>query len=195
MGAVISRLLAVVLLASATLVGVLAGPAAAACPRTVTLEERAQAADDVFTGTVEKRAVSGSTVSYTVAVQQVYQGSVSTARVTVTTGTRPRACGLPDIANGERYVFFARERGGELTTGRRTGTARATAAYVARVEALLGTGRPAVAPPPPPAAEVTFTTVAGEPTELQRVAAPGVALVLVGLLGFALASWRGRRRS
>jgi len=202
MGAVsgISRLHAALLSAAAValLAGVTAPPAAAApargCGAQLTLEQRAERAADVFTGTVADRTESGSRISYTVSSGQVYKGSVSTEQVTVTTDSRPRSCGLPTLVAGDEYVFFTQERGDELTTGRGTGTARATEAYVARVEALLGSGHPAVAPPPPPAEAVNFDTVASPPAELSRVVAPGVALVLVGMLGMVLAAWRARRR-
>jgi hypothetical protein len=43
--------------------------------------------------------------------------------------------------------------------------------------------------------QATFTMVAGERTSLARLAAPGVALVIVGLLGLLLVASLGRRRS
>jgi UNC-6/NTR/C345C module len=193
MGAVSGTRLLLAALLSAPVALAVAAPANAACPPVTTLEERAAAAADVFTGTVADSSESGSTRTYTVTVGQVYKGSVSTEQVAVTTDTRPRACGLPALAPGDEYVFFVAESGDELTTGRRTGSWPATDAYVARVEAVLGSGHPAVPPPAPPAEEVTFETVGDQPAELSRVAAPGLALVLVGLLGFALASFRGRR--
>jgi hypothetical protein len=188
------QLLAALLLAGSA-VAVTGAPAAAACPTpTGGLAEHAKVAADVFSGAVAGRSESGSIVTYTITVDRVYKGSVSTEQVSVTTDTRPRACGLPTLPQGTEYVFFAQESGGELTTGRRTGTAPATPEYIARVEGMLGAGRPAVTPPPPPA-EVTFTTVAEESDELQRVAAPGVALILAGLLGLVLVAAVGRRRT
>src|SRR6478609_10772325 len=131
MGAVSAtrRLLAALLsgAAAALLVGgaTVAADAAPArgCGASLTLEQRAERAADVFTGTVTHRRESGSTITYTVATEQVYKGSVATEKVAITTDSRPRSCGLPTLAPGDRYVFFAQERGDQLTTGRGTGTA------------------------------------------------------------------------
>ena len=186
----ITRLLALLLLACG---GVVATSAPAlACPQSSpSLDQQTKRADAVFTGTVSDRTVEGPAVHYTVDVSQIYKGNVDEQEM-VATQKAARACGLPDLQQGTDYVFFATDDGGDLAIASDGGTAPATDARVARVERLLGSGH---TPTPPEPIQATFTLVAGEPTSLARLAAPGVALVIVGLLGLLLVASLGRRRS
>ncbi len=190
LGRLLGRLLAVLLLLGGAVVA-LAGPAAA-CPRSdATLPQQAKRADAVFTGTVSDRTRKGPGVHYAIDVRRIYKGDVG-AQADVVTQRSPHACGLPDLREGTDYVFFATEDGGDLTISSRGGTAAATDARVHRVGRLLGAG---TSPTPVEPERASFTAVAGPRTTTTRLAAPGVALVIVGLLGLLLAVGLGRRKA
>ena len=182
---VLTRLMAVLAFVCCALVAT--GAPASACPKVDSSPAAlAKNADAVFTGTVSDRTRQGPGVHYAVDVQQVYKGDVE-EQAELTTPRNPRACGEPDLEPGRDYVFFV--------TGDRIdqhGAAPATDARVARVERLLG---PGTSPTPPEKVEAELTLVAGEPTSLSRLAAPGVALVIVGLLGLLLVASLGRRKA
>jgi hypothetical protein len=183
------------LLSASGLVVLTAAPALARCPDLGGTPAQAKRASDVFTGTLgdhHRHRVHGKKLAvWTVDVDRVYKGSISDASVEVTAPPTAMSCGITGD-HGDSYVFFAQHDGDRLTVARGDGTAPATKKLVAKVEDLLGDGRSATPPEP---IEATFTLVAGDPADFQRVAAPGAALVIVGLLGLALASWRGRRRT
>lgn len=187
------RLLAALLLALAGLVAWGAAPAGAQarCPDLGGVAASAKRASDVFTGTVETRTAERKLATLTVTVDRVYKGSVDSEQVEVDTPKSGVACGIR-ATSGDRYVFFAQDNDGQLLVARGDGTARATDALVGKVEALLGDGQ---SPTPPEPEQAVFTMVAGEPADFQRLAAPGAALVIIGILGFALVAWRGRHHS
>ncbi len=192
------RLLAALLLAGcAVVLGSLPAQAGCTCAAGHT-QTHTKRANDVFTGTIthvssarSSEGGGGATMTYDIDVERVYKGNIKTATVKITSDRSTRACGLGDLPTDRRYLFFVKADGSELTSDSCSGTARADAQLVHKVEKLLGDGRPAVPPEP---VKAVFTKVAhAQPTSLPRLAAPGVALVLVGLLGLVVVRRLGRR--
>ncbi len=199
------RSLAVLLLAAAC---VLMGPPTGATPAAPctclsaggssagTVQDQVREASAVFVGTVEEitePAGTGepSSRTSTVRVAKVYKGQmITTAEVDVVT-TRTFGNCVAELEDDETYVFFVESDEGFTATGC-GGTKPASTQLITQVERLLGPGRQPVAPEPPTA---TFDPVsAADPASLTRVAAPGVALVLIGLLGLAVVRRLARPR-
>lgn len=184
------RLLSALALACAGLVltGVPA-QAVCSCAGDMTVKQDAKRADVVFTGVLRDQQRQGKQRVYTVDVERIYQGRVAESPVDVTTSTR-NPCGLGSLELDRGYVVFATETAGAgLESAQCTGTGRATPAYVKDVEQELGPGNPVPKPPgsEPAAPEPQFTRVAdADPMPFTRLAAPGGAMVLVGLLGLLL---------
>jgi hypothetical protein len=192
------RRLLVMLIVGLTTV-VVAGPAHARpcnCQRPP-VTQAVGAADGVFSGTVTM--ASGPTtsgkrqmMSYDVKVDRVYKGGISSPRVTVKSDASESACGLTGMTADNRYLFFVRAADANLLANSCGGTAPATSARTQKIVALLGAG---TTPIPPTPAEAEFTPVAGaDPPSLTRLAAPGAAALLVGLLGLLVFGRLGRTR-
>jgi hypothetical protein len=126
-----------------------------------------------------------------VKVDQVYKGDLTSLRLTVKSEATP--CGLTDLTADNRYLFFVRANGSNLLANLCGGTGPATSVRTQKIVALLGPGTTPNPPTPDPA---TFTRVAdAQPRSLTTMAAPGAALLLVGLLGLMVFGALGRSRS
>lgn len=143
----------------------------------------AKRADVVFRGVLVEQDRSRKRSTYSVDVERIYRGRVAETPATVIS---PRtSCTLGGLRVDRAYLVFAREGSRGLVTDQCAGTDRARPAYVARVERVLGEGN--AIPQPRPESEPKepeFTRVdESAPPKFTRLAAPGAALVLVGLLG------------
>ena len=183
------------LLAAAALAG--CGVAVGASPAMADTQGDAKEASAVFTGTVTDVSVARpqgrkpATATYDVQVETVFKGSISTETVQVTSSRTSRACERLILDPDRTYVFFVENDRSSLTADTCGGTRAASARLVAGVRQLLGEGRP---PVPAQPEQAVFTRVAdAEPPTLTRTAAPGIALVLAGLLGLVVVRRVGSR--
>ena len=120
---------------------------------------------------------------YDVTADMVFKGDLAQAEVEVASA-RGTSCGLGKLPADRRYLFFVDERGGGYVTDQCSGTARAGAQLTTQVENVLGKGTDLTPRETPEPVTVEFTRVAdAEPETMTRLAAPGAALVLLGLLG------------
>lgn len=187
----LARLLAALLLAGSGVVIASAPAQARACScgseSSGSVEDRVRQARDVFTGVVTRVSREpgdnprSTRQRFQVEMGQVYKGNIDTAEVEVEALSTFRPCGQRQVSVDERLLFFISDFDATLVATSCGEAERATDQRVERIEELLGSGRPPVAPEPQP---VTFTMVDdAAPQSLSRAAAPGLALVIVGLLG------------
>jgi len=151
-------------------------PAAAATCRPVTgsIPDAVRAADAVVTVVVTKQVRPADTTAkrlrFKATVQTSYQG---TAVGAITVLTKNAGCPLSQLAVGGTYLLFLRAHG---TSWLAPEELPSTGDNVPVAEQQV---RAALAPP-----TVTFSEpLTGKPASMRRVAAPGAALVLIGLLG------------
>jgi hypothetical protein len=198
---VAGALLALLLACSGLLL--VAAPAQAACTCTDRgVRQDADSADAVFTGsvreTVKPDAGQGGRgeelFTYVVDVDRVYQqeGTVVTQTVRISSA-RPRACGLGNLPAGTAYVFFAKARDTGFRAGSCGGSGPVADELVADVERVLDAGREVT--PETETHELELTSVESSPPQsATRLAAPGAAIALLGLLGLMLVRLTGSRR-
>ena len=172
---------------------------ASACKPSV--EDSSKAAKAVFSGAVSESTrqprtdgLRGAIYLQTVTVTSVYRGDISTETVQVQTDRdRAAPCNLGALELDTDYMFFVGGSGEPWVASSTSGTRKENAKVDGEVTDLLGEGRPPVEPPPETA---EFTPVdTSEPETLSRAAAPGAALVLVGLLGLVVVRFVRTRTS
>jgi hypothetical protein len=194
---VLRRLLIALLLACPAIVLTQMSAHAACSCKPGNVQQSAQRADAVFSGLLQNQS-TGATgtdgareTTYEIEAETAYKGDIRTADVVVTSPKNP--CGLGKLVTDRKYVFFVTMDGAAFTTDRCGGTAPADPALVQKVERVLGTGSELGVTTPPPAEAAEFTKVDdAEPESLARLAAPGAALVIIGLLGLVLVRLRSR---
>ncbi len=188
MSASLRSLLLALVLACSGLVLTQLPAQACACSPVSNIRIQARDADVVFSGVLVEQASGRKRDTYTLDVERIYQGRVDDTPVDVVSTAR-NTCGLGRLKLDRAYLVFASQSAVRLASDQCTGTGRASPAYVADVERVLGPGAAIPKPPPPgqePAAPEYTRVEDAEPTQFTRLAAPGGALVLVGLLGLIL---------
>lgn len=155
-----------------------AARAAACAPAVASVPDAVAGADAVVTVQVAKQDAPASAkpkqVSYKATVQHAFKGS-ATGTITVVTkvaGAVHSGCALKPLAAGHTYLLFLTAHGKAWFAPTDQPSTSDVAAVQPQVQAALQ----------PP--KVTFgDPLVGAPASLRRIAAPGAALVIIGLLG------------
>lgn len=186
-----ARVAAALVLVGLGLVLTVAGPASAECScKQLELRQQVNRADVIFLGTVDTDEVAGNDHTYTVTASRAYQGEPERSTQVFSAGGR-NACGLGELEVGSTYLFFATGTGAPYDADSCGGTGVANPRRVDRIEELLGEGT-SVDPPPPPEAVLTRVEDAAPPG-FARMAAPGAAAAIIGLLGLVVVRRVSRR--
>jgi hypothetical protein len=184
------RVLIAAFLAMSGLVLATSAPAFACKCQVSDLERQAKDADAVFVAEVDGVTEVGRKFEYAVTATHSYKGTVD-RETTVTSNQATAACGLGELKVGSDYLFLVNGDAPPYVATTCGGSGPANTGRIARIEAALGAGE-TIEPPAPPAP--TLTKVEGAtPASVSRLAAPGGALVLIGLLGLLVVGRLARR--
>lgn len=172
------------LLLAAALVGLggavaMSAPAQACSCKTGELKKLIPAADVVYVG-VHQRTLSTDPEQFQVVAQRLFKGELESAR-TLVTNSGGGSCGLGPIEKGERWLYLTAADG---STNLCAGTRKLTQKDLGVVQKVLGVGERL--PAPDPAVAVRTKVEKSAPEDFARLAAPGAAAVLLGLLGLAV---------
>jgi hypothetical protein len=159
------------------------------------LNQNVERADAVFTGTVSSIQrppdENARVIMILAEVDRRWRGNVP-AKVELTTPSTAAACGVGNLKADKKYLFFAQSDSAKLTIDSCGGTTAFTAELGNDVTKLLGeakdpvtAGEPPTDPPDPPAADREVIDDS-EPIGFMRIAAPGGALIIVGVLGLLM---------
>ncbi|HEY3016857.1 MAG TPA: hypothetical protein VGJ41_17210 [Nocardioides sp.] len=181
------RMLAALLLALTGVVLTQMPAHACTCVRSNT-ETHIKNASAIFVGTVTAvhKKKGAKTLTYDVDVEKIFKGTVSDP-VTLQSPTNVDKCALDDLLADHRYLIFGTAQGGLVEVNSCGGSEPLSPTLLQQVVKVLGNGTIPGATEPEPPSEATFERVDDdEPTGFGRLAAPGGALVIVGLLGLLL---------
>lgn len=184
------RVLIAALLAMSGLVLATAAPAFACKCQAADIDQQTERADAVFVATVDGVTEVGRKFEFAVTATHAYKGTVD-RETTITSNQAPTACGLGELKVGTDYVFLVTGDTPPYSATSCGGSGPANDRRITEVEGALGAGTD-IAPPAPPAP--TLTRVEGAtPASVSRLAAPGGALLLVGLLGLLVVGRLSRK--
>lgn len=178
----IALLLAAAVAALSALV-LVAAPAQACSCESAGLKKLTTEADLVYTGVLERASTVESDEErdqFLVRAQRVFKGELPSARFVVS-NQLGGSCGFGPVEEGSRWLFLTNT---DNTTTLCSGTRPLASRDLARVQELLGVGQRV--PAPDPQAAVRMKVEEEEPEGFLRLAAPGAAAVLLGLLGLAV---------
>lgn len=135
-----------------------------------------------------KAAKKGGPVVYPVTVVKALKGVSGGSSLRV--ALNPGPCQPKSLTTNEDYYFFAQKKGSTILAA---GSAPRVEEYTDKLQAQIAKEFPEVIAPEPQ--QVSFSAPdSPEGQQLAKVVAPGVVLVVVGLLGLIIVMILGRRR-